>query len=594
MPAGQLGIVFALTSNAAGLSRGFRQANQEMSGFQAKARAFGRAAAIPLAAVGVAGARAAVQLVGEFDQAQKTIAQQTGATGAELQALTDDMRAAFGQVPQSMTEVAEALGTINTRFGSTGQTLQDQTRLFLDFSRVTGTQVSTAVSTLAAQLTNFDEPASSLNETLGDMVRIQQETGLAGADMARQFNEYGPLFANLNLTVEQTAAVFGQLAQSNIAVSRIAPGLNAFIRNTAALGKDPLTALRNVVDEIRDAAVFTDALNTATEAFGAEGAQRMTTAIRAGNFDLQDFNGLLGRGAGLVQEQGEEMLTLGERFTRVGNQIKSAAAPALSSFADATADVLDTFRTQGFAAAVSEAFDAVGEAGSRAFDRFTDWASENRLLAGAMTVAAGAAFLLFTRTHPLVAAFTALSAAWAALQGDNVALQLLSIAAAATAVGVAVYRGVAAFQALRGAAAGAAVAQAASGAAGAAGGVAGGLGGLGGFLRGGAARAGLVGAGVTAALGGVYLLTRDAAERRSQESEAEELERLRGYTGRRGVSVRSRIRELERRRSFRLGDEFTGGRVGPPGPRGSPATRRSTTWWPLRSASPRGPPPAPI
>ena len=148
MPAGQLGIVFALTSNAAGLSRGFRQANQEMSGFQAKARAFGKAAAIPLAAVGVAGARAAVQLVGEFDQAQKTIAQQTGATGAELQALTDDMRAAFGQVPQSMTEVAEALGTINTRFGSTGQTLQDQTRLFLDFSRVTGTQVSTAVSTL--------------------------------------------------------------------------------------------------------------------------------------------------------------------------------------------------------------------------------------------------------------------------------------------------------------------------------------------------------------------------------------------------------------------------------------------------------------
>ena len=551
---GQLGIVFNLTSNAAGLSRGFGQANREMSGFQARARAFGRAAAIPLAAVGVAGARAAVQLVGEFEEAQKIITQGTGATGETLRGLTDDMRASFGQVPQSMAEVAQATADINTRFGTTGQTLQDQTRLFLDFSRVTGTQVSTAVSTLAAQLTNFGEPVSSLNESLGDMVRIQQATGLAGETMARQFNDYGPLFANLGLTVEQTAAVFGQLAQSNIAVSRVAPGLNAFIRNMSALGKDPLTALREVVDEIQDATEFTDAMNTAMEAFGAEGAQRMTTAIRAGNFDIREFNGLLGAGAGIVQEQGEEMLTLGERFSRIGNQLKASATPALSSFANAAADVLDTFRTDGFGAAVSQAFDQIGDAGGRAFSRFTDWARDNKVLAGGMTLVAGAALTLFTRAHPLIAVFATLSAAWAALQGDNVALQLTAIAAAALAVGVAVSRVTTAFLAMRGAAAAAAAAQGAAGLAGLAGGV-GGVGRAGGAARGLgiAGRFGLAGAAITAGFLGVAALTRQASEEREQETVEEELTRLRGYTGRRGVQVRGRIRELEQQQRSTLG-----------------------------------------
>ena len=444
MPAGQLGIVFTLTSEAAGLSRGFRQANAEMSGFQQRARAFGRAAAVPLAAVGVAAGRAAVQLVGEFEQAQKSIAQATGATGAELQGLTDDMRAAFGQVPQSMGEVADAIGTINTRFGSTGQTLQDQTRLFLDFSRVTGTEVSTAVSTLAAQLTNFGEPASSLNETLGDMVRIQQETGLAGADMARQFNEYGPLFANLNLTVEQTAAVFGQLAQSNIAVSRIAPGLNAFIRNASALGKDPLTALRDVVDEIRDAANFTDALNAATEAFGAEGAQRMTTAIRAGNFDIREFNGLLGVGQGIVAQQGEEMLTLGERFQRVGNSIKASATPALAGFANAAADALETLRAQGFGAAVSQTFDQITDSIDRMTPRLIDWARENTGAATSIAAVAGGLALWVARRHPVIGAISGIALAMQGLNQENtvaqvgmigvgVALTGLSVAAAAAA-----------------------------------------------------------------------------------------------------------------------------------------------------------------
>ena len=449
MPAGQLGIVFALTSNAAGLSRGFQQANREMSGFQQRARAFGRAAAIPLAAVGVAGARAAVQLVNEFDQAQKTITQQTGATGAELQGLTDDMRAAFGQVPQSMGEVAEALGTINTRFGSTGQALQEQTRLFLDFSRVTGTEVSTAVSTLAAQLTNFGEPASSLNETLGDMVRIQQETGLAGADMARQFNEYGPLFANLNLTVEQTAAVFGQLARSNIAVSRVAPGLNAFIRNTAALGKDPADgpACRGGRDsrcrrvhrrhERGDAGIRGGGRPADDD--GDPGGQLRPAGLQRA--PRQGRGARAGAGRGDADPRGA---VLQDRQPDQGGR-----DPGSVGFRPTRRRTCWTrFREEGFGPAVSQAFEAIRTAGGRVFGRFADWARDNRVLAGGMTLVAGAALTVFARTHPLIATFAALATAWTALQGDNLAVQLLAIAGAAAVVGVNVYRAVAAFPSL--------------------------------------------------------------------------------------------------------------------------------------------------
>ena len=322
-----------IASNAKGLSRGFRKADQEISVFGKKvsgnlAKAF-RVGGLALASGAAAGIAGVTSLIGDIDKASRILVQSTGATGNALKQLNADTRAVFATVPQSMEQVATAVGQIQTRLGSTGHVLQQQTKLFLDYSRVTGTDAANAVNVLSAQLTNFNEPVTSLNETLGDLLRIQQATGLAADKMAQQFNDYGPIFTNIGLTIEQTAAVFGQLAQSNIAVSRIAPGINKFARDTAALGGDPLTALRDIVMQIETAETQVEALDLATKAFGAEGAQRMTTAIRAGNFDLREFNGLLGAGAGHVGRTARESETLGEKFARLGNRIKAALIPVV-------------------------------------------------------------------------------------------------------------------------------------------------------------------------------------------------------------------------------------------------------------------------
>jgi len=138
---------------------------------------------------------------------------------------------------------------------------------------------------------------------------------------------FGPLFANAGFSIEETNAVFGQLEQAGISITRLGPGLNKFFRDMAAEGKDPKEALAAVVEEMQNAGTSAEALTLATAAFGAEGAQRMTTAVRSGNFDLKDFNGLLGEGTGLVGEQANATETFGQKWAVVKNRVFVALEP---------------------------------------------------------------------------------------------------------------------------------------------------------------------------------------------------------------------------------------------------------------------------
>jgi hypothetical protein len=103
----------------------------------------------------------------------------------------------------------------------------------------------------------------------------------------------------------------------------------------------------------------TAALNRATEVFGSEGAQRMLSAIKSGNFDLKDFNGLMGDGSGVVSEQAKATETLSDKFNKLKNVLLVAVAPLAEKVLDIVMRVVDgvsgvarkavnIFKTEGF------------------------------------------------------------------------------------------------------------------------------------------------------------------------------------------------------------------------------------------------------
>lgn len=294
-----------------------------------------------LGAAGLAAGTALFAIGNEFNNIENTIIKGTGATGAALDSLLEQSKDVLATVPDSGQVVAGALADVNTFFGQTGDTLEESTRLFLDFARVTDADLTTAIGGLDAAFTQFGESPNNLNETLGDFTRISQATGAPVDRLIGQLETFGPLFANAGFSIEETTAIFGQLEQAGVDVTRVGPALNKFFRDTAAAGEDPRLALEGMVTAIADAETSADALNLATDAFGAEGAQRLSNAIRSGNFDLEDFNGLLGEGTGLVGEQAEATQSFGDKLNLLKNQVFVALAPAAEALFEAIGTAID-------------------------------------------------------------------------------------------------------------------------------------------------------------------------------------------------------------------------------------------------------------
>ena len=331
----------AITGDAKKFRKALKQSEDDLGKFEKiGGKAFG---ALKTAGIGMAlGVGAAFFKAGlDFEKMEKVLIQGTGASGEALKDLKEQATDVMKTVPESAETVAATIADVNTHLGLTGDELEDTSKLFLDFARVAEVDVSTAVGALDAQLTQFGMSAGDSEEVLGDLLRISQATGVPMDKLLSQMETFGPIFANANFTAEETAALLGQMEQGGVNLTRVGPALNKFFRDAAKNGKKPQKALQDTVEAIENATSTTDALNIATAAFGAEGAQRMVSLIQSGNFDLKEFNGLLGEGTGIVDDQAEATATLSDKFKVLKNKVLAELGPVAIAVMDGIMDAMD-------------------------------------------------------------------------------------------------------------------------------------------------------------------------------------------------------------------------------------------------------------
>ena len=276
----------------------------------------------------------------DFEAMRGILIRGTGATGEALDDLQKQTEDVLKSVPDAAEEVAAAIADVNTFFGVTGDQLEGTTRLFLDFARVAGVDTADAIGAVDAILTQFGLTVEDVDELLGDLVRIAQATGVPMTKLLTQIEKFGPVFATVGFTAEETIAVFGQLERAGVDVARLGPALSRFFAEAAEAGEEPRAAFEAFVEQILNAESETQALALAAEHF-TDQAARMVSAVRTGNLDLEDFGGLLGEGTGLVSEQAEAIKTLSERFAELKNKLLVELGPTAVKVMDWIIDATD-------------------------------------------------------------------------------------------------------------------------------------------------------------------------------------------------------------------------------------------------------------
>ena len=225
-----------------------------------------------------------------FDDAFDTIRIGTGATGEQLEGLSEDFRQVFGSVPVSSEEAATAIADLNTRLGLTGKPLQEMATQFLNLSRITGVDLSTAIAKGTRVFGDWGIETDKQAETLDYLFKVSQSTGIGVDSLMTKVVQFGAPLRQMGFSFEETAALLGKWEKEGVNAELAMGSMRIALGKLAQEGvQDTHAALTDLIKQIQEAGSTGDATALAMEYFGSRAGPDMAAAIREGRFSVEDL-----------------------------------------------------------------------------------------------------------------------------------------------------------------------------------------------------------------------------------------------------------------------------------------------------------------
>ena len=273
-------------------------------------------------------AGAAAKLGQEYQEATNTIAAGTGASGKQLEGLTQSFKDVWGTVPQDAATVSSAIADVNTELGIEGSELESTTKAFLDASRVMGEDVNPLIKAVSDSLIAFGEDMDGAEVSLDRLMVASQASGVSMTLLADTVVKFGPQLNTMGFNVDEATALVANMEAAGLSASKMMPGLNTAIKKLADEGVTDISGgLADMIRNIEEADSTAEALAMATDAFGAGAGIRFVDAIDKGVFALDDMLAAMENSDGKVAELAASTLTMSDKFDIMKNRVKGALSP---------------------------------------------------------------------------------------------------------------------------------------------------------------------------------------------------------------------------------------------------------------------------
>lgn len=276
----------------------------------------------PIIGIGAAGVKAAMEL----DEGYDTIIAKTGATGETLQGLNDVADSVFGSMPVEMQDVGTAVGEINTRFGSTGNELEDLTKKFLQFAEINGADVNNSIRLVSRAMGDAGIPTEQTGEILDKLTIAGQASGVAIETLTENLAKYGAPMRALGLTTDESIAIFAGWEKAGVNTEIAFSGMKKAIGTWGKEGKNATEEFKKTLKEIESTPDIATATSKAIEVFGQKAGPDLADAIKGGRFEYQDFLQLVQDSTGIVSQTFEEQQDPWDQWKTTMNDLKLAGA----------------------------------------------------------------------------------------------------------------------------------------------------------------------------------------------------------------------------------------------------------------------------
>ena len=302
----------------------------------------------PILALGTA----SVMAFKEVDSAFDIVVAKTGATGDALKGMEEQVKSIAETMPVSFEDSATAIGEVNTRFGVTGEQLDEISRQFLKFAKINGTDVNTSIDTIQSAMAAFGLTADDTTAVLDAFNAAGQATGVPLDRLAESVKKNSATLQEMDLSLNDSITFLAQLDKSGMDSSTVMTGLRKALAKAAKEGKPMNQALQELQDSLTGATDETTASQMAIELFGTKAGAAIAQYVRNGQLDFSTLAQSAQDSAGSVSSTYDEIVDPLDEFTMALNQLKvigmeigSAVMPFISQALGILRDVLEKLKT---------------------------------------------------------------------------------------------------------------------------------------------------------------------------------------------------------------------------------------------------------
>ena len=276
----------------------------------------------PITAIGVASTAAFT----EVDAGMDIIVEKTGAAGKALEDMQNSAKNLATQIPTDFETAGSAIGEVNTRFGFTGQALEDLSGKFIKFSELNGTDVSSSIDSTQKVLEAFGLTANHAGDVLDSLNYVGQATGISMETLSGDLIANAQPLKDMGFNAYQAATFLGEVEKSGADVSTVMAGLKKAEQVAAEGGQTLDDALKGFSDTMNSNKSDTEKLQAAYDLFGKKAGAAIFNAVKTGSLSFDDLKSSAEDSLGSVDSTFESTLDPIDQFQLTLNQAKIAGA----------------------------------------------------------------------------------------------------------------------------------------------------------------------------------------------------------------------------------------------------------------------------
>lgn len=275
----------------------------------------------------------------EVDDAMDTVIKMTGASGDALEGFQQSVENIATSIPTSFDAAAQAVGEVNTRFGATGDQLEELSTQFIQFSEINGTDLVASIDSVQKALSAYGLGADQAGAMMDRLTVVSQSTGVNIDKLTSGLISNGTAFQEMGLSMDQAVTFMGNLEKSGANSETVLNGMRKALKNATDDGIPLNEALKQLQDTIANGTDDMDGLTAAYEMFGKSGDQ-IFGAVKNGTIDFSELGAAVEDAGGKVAETYEATLDPTDQLTTSMNDLKTVGEDLAESVMPIVAEAL--------------------------------------------------------------------------------------------------------------------------------------------------------------------------------------------------------------------------------------------------------------